>query len=113
MVSCAQLELGSFVSLHLRFRKFPSAAAYTQTLRVLAALYDRAHGRSAASSPTPEVHLPCRSMLCLLLWQHLAGGLRCDEGVMMHCMLSLVHTGTNVHPGRLKRQHVAGRTLQW
>ena len=35
-----QLELEHFLTLHLRSRKFPSAAAYTETVQVLGRLED-------------------------------------------------------------------------
>ena len=55
-MALAQLELGHFLTLHLRARKFPSAAAHAETLRVLMALHDRAHGRPAAAlAKAPQV----------------------------------------------------------
>ena len=49
------------MSLHLRSRKFPSPAAYVHTVRTLARLHTRAHGRAPPELPGPEVnvwHLP-------------------------------------------------------
>lgn len=51
----AQLELDRFLTLHLRSRKFPSIAAYIETVRVLAALSDRVTGRPSPRLPRPQV----------------------------------------------------------
>jgi hypothetical protein len=97
MALCAQLELGGFVSLHLRSRKFPSAAAYAQTLRVLAALYDRAHGRSTA--PAPKVAFP---FLQPFKREHLAEVPGCPSGesVIRRCMQARVFSPGVVLPVR-------------
>ena len=41
-----QLELDHFLTLHLRSRKFPSAAAYTETVQVLGRLEDHIRNNS-------------------------------------------------------------------
>ena len=41
-----QLELEHFLTLHLRSRKFPSAAAYTETVQVLGRLTDHIRNNS-------------------------------------------------------------------
>ncbi len=51
VVPLAQLELEHMMTLHLRSRKFPSVAAFVETVRVLAALSDRVAGRK---SPPPQ-----------------------------------------------------------
>lgn len=40
-MACVQLELEHFLTLHLRSRKFPSTAAYKETVRVLGHLADQ------------------------------------------------------------------------
>ncbi len=45
-----QLELEHFLTLHLRSRKFPSTAAYMETVRVLGRLVDQM--RSGSAPPT-------------------------------------------------------------
>ena len=47
-----QLELEHFLTLHLRSRKFPSPAAYMETVRVLGRLVDQI--RSGSATPTFE-----------------------------------------------------------
>ena len=52
-----QLELEHFLTLHLRSRKFPSTAAYMETVRVLGRLMDQIR----AGSPPPtskQVRIP-------------------------------------------------------
>lgn len=43
------------MTLHLRSRKFPSIAAFVETVRVLAALYDRVAGRQPPPLQQPGV----------------------------------------------------------
>lgn len=50
-----QLELDRFLTLHLRSRKFPSIAAYIETVRILAELSDRVAGRPSTRLPRPKV----------------------------------------------------------
>ena len=47
-----QLELEHFLTLHLRSRKFPSTAAYMETVRVLARLADQI--RTGSPSPATQ-----------------------------------------------------------
>lgn len=56
-LSVLQLELDRFLTLHLRSRKFPSIAAYIETVRVLAELSDRVAGRPSPRLPRPKVGL--------------------------------------------------------
>lgn len=71
-VDVAQLELDRFLTLHLRSRKFPSIAAYIETVRVLAALSDRVAGRASPRLPRPTVPLlhTCITSPALLLYYH-------------------------------------------
>ena len=58
-----QLELDRFLTLHLRSRKFPSIAAYIETVRVLAELSDRVAGRPSPRLTRPKVGLAQRQAL--------------------------------------------------
>ena len=53
-----QVELGHTLTLHLRSRTFPSREAHARTTRLLAALADRAAGRTppALFSQVPVRH---------------------------------------------------------
>ncbi len=52
-----QLELEHFLTLHLRSRKFPSTAAYAETVRVLGRLVDQI--RTGSPPPTSsQVRVP-------------------------------------------------------
>lgn len=63
-LSVLQLELDRFLTLHLRSRKFPSIAAYIETVRVLAELSDRVAGRPSPHLPRPKVGLaPLQAIL--------------------------------------------------
>jgi hypothetical protein len=56
-IVCVQLELDHMMSLHLRSRMFPSKAALTETVRVLAALSDRIVGRKSPPPVRPRVRI--------------------------------------------------------
>lgn len=47
-----QLELEHFLTLHLRSRKFPSMAAYMETVRMLGRLVDQI--RTGSPPPLPK-----------------------------------------------------------